>query len=390
MTPLEKEYQLVADIYDAALDGSRWPLVMRSIAELCEARSTIITGMDMLNPGYNILTPHNLSEACLSEYREAGWDELDMRLTGAAFHQFGGVGKAATLDDLFGSYQSWKDLVGDYYLYCRKWNMSAQVGVMLDLDDYRWCCLGVHRTEEEGHFGKDTVAFLDRMGLHLRRGLQIHRQLSLARQHNAALYALLQKMSVGVILLNTATQVVFANAAAELVLRQSNFLQVTRTGVKCSDPAHNARLQLLIRGAVETSLRDCQGDTGGVMGITHSSRPLPLILSILPLSAIDSWQDLRSDNVAAAVFVTDPDHGRRISETLLRENYKLSPREIEICQCFVNNPVLETLAPEVRLTRESLRTVLKGIYEKTGQHSQSELMRLLMGLSLEFQHIGGL
>jgi len=32
-------------------------------------------------------------------------------------------------------------------------------------------------------------------------------------------------------------------------------------------------------------------------------------------------------------------------------------------------------------------TFLKSIYEKTGQHSQAALMRRLMGLALDFQHI---
>lgn len=387
MISRDKEFQLVGDIYDAALDGESWPEVMKKIAGLCEARSTIITGMDMLNPGYNILTPHNLSEACLTEYRQAGWDELDMRLTGAAFERLGGVGKAATLDDLFGSYEQWKSQVGDYYQYCRKWNMSAQMGVMLDLADYRWCCLGVHRTEEEGHFDRAQVAFLDRIGLHLRRALQVHRQLSLTRHQNAALYAVLEKMSAGVVLLSASGRVVFANGSAENLLRRNPFLRVSPNGVACADPLQNSRMQVLLRGAIETSLRDCRGETGGVIGLSDPGRALPLMLSVMPLSAINAWQDLRSDNVAAAIFMTDPDQGQQVSEKLLRENYGLTPREIQICQCYVNTPGYELLAPQVGLTLSSLRTMMKGIYEKTGQHSQAELMRFLLGLALDFQHI---
>lgn len=387
MISLDKEFQLIGDIYDAALDGSRWPQVMKSIAELTEARSTIITGMDMLNPGYNILTPHNLSEECLTEYRNEGWDEVDMRITGKAFLEFGGVGKAGRLEDLFGSYEEWKRQVGDYYHYCRKWQMGAQMGVMLEIADFRWCCLGVHRPEDQGHFDRSAVDFIDRIGLHLRRGLQIHRQLSLTRQHNAALYTLLDRMAVGVVLISTSGRVAYANPSAENLLRRHSFLQVTPGGVQCRDPLQNQRLQQLVRGAIDTSQRDCQGNTGGVLGLTDVSRSLPLMLSVLPVSAIDTWQDLRSDNVAAALFITDPDQGHSVSEKLLRENYALTPREIEICQHFVNNPVLESLAPQLGITLSSLRTFLKIIYEKTGQHSQAELMRLLMGLALDFQHI---
>lgn len=387
MIPVDKEFTLIGDIYDAALDGSRWPGVMQTVAELAEARSAIITGMDMLNPGYNILTPHNLSEGCLAEYREAGWDELDMRVTGEAFRRLGGVGKAARLEDLFGSYEEWKIRVGDYYDYCRKWQMGAQMGVMLDIADFRWSCLGVHRPEDKGHFDQRAVDFLDRIGVHLRRGLEIHRQLSLTRQHNAALYGLLDRMTVGVALLSLSGRVTYANVAAEQILRCHRVLQVTPAGIHCRDPLQNQRLQQLIRGAIETSQRDCQGNTGGVIGLTDASHALPLMLSVLPVSAIDTWQDLRSDNIAAALFITDPDQGHHLPDKLLRDNYQLSPREIVVCQHFINNPVLESLAPQLGVTLSSLRTFLKSIYEKTGQHSQVELMRLLMGLRSDFEHI---
>lgn len=384
----DEEYRLIGDIYDAALDNSLWPHVMKSIAQLCQARSTIITGMDMLNPGYNILTPHNLSEECLLEYRQAGWDEVDMRLTGAAFQRLGGVGTGATIQDLFGSYDNWKQQVGnDYYQYCRKWKMSAQMGVMLDLADFRWCCLGVHRTEDEGYFEPEDVALLNRIGVHLRRGLQIHRQISLTRQHNTALYTILNKTSTGVILLSTSGRIVYANRAAEQALRWYSYLEITRDGLRCRDKAQNQKLQALIQGAIETSQRDCQGETGGVIGLSDPDHALPLMLSVLPLSSLESWQDLRSDNVAAAIFITDPDRGHHLAEKLLHENFSLSPREIEICQQFVNTPNLVELAPQVGLTMSSLRSAFKHIYEKTGQHSQAELIRLLMGLIMTFEHI---
>ena len=58
-------------------------------------------------------------------------------------------------------------------------------------------------------------------------------------------------------------------------------------------------------------------------------------------------QDLRSDNVAASIFITDPQQGHRVSETLLQDSYGMTPREIEICQAFVNNPAVEMLAPQL-------------------------------------------
>ena len=49
--------------------------------------------------------------------------------------------------------------------------------------------------------------------------------------------------------------------------------------------------------------------------------------------------------------------------------------------------VFANTAEHSGLSTESVRTYLKAIYEKTGQHSQAELIRLLMGLRVDFEHI---
>ncbi|MCC6374187.1 MAG: hypothetical protein IT465_05155, partial [Moraxellaceae bacterium] len=72
---------------------------------------------------------------------------------------------------------------------------------------------------------------------------------------------------------------------------------------------------------------------------------------------------------------------------LLKENYQLSPREVTVCQYFINTPNINSIAEHSGLSIESIRTYLKTIYEKTGQHSQAELIRLLMGLRVDFEHI---
>lgn len=58
-----------------------------------------------------------------------------------------------------------------------------------------------------------------------------------------------------------------------------------------------------------------------------------------------------------------------------------------ICQAFLRQPSLEAVAESCGLSLATVRSYLKSIYEKTGQHSQAELMHLLMSLRLNFEHI---
>lgn len=383
----DAEFALVGDIYDAALEPSRWGRVLQQLAALAECNSAIVTALDHLNPAYTLAFTHNIPEPALRAYREAGLDAFEMEFHGRPLIERG-PGSVLLSTEVYGSQEEYVRRGGEFYRRCLKpSNIHYLGGCLIDHGDFRWGALGIHRPEDWPALTQEHRDLLGRLGPHVRRALQIHRQISLTQQQNAALYALLGTMRVGVILLDIGGRVVFANPAAEALLRRQRLLQITPGGLQCTDPAQHRQLQQFIRGAIDTSQRDCHGNTGGVMGLVDPSRRLPLMLSVLPLSSVEAWQDLRSDNIGAALFLTDPEQGCRVSEKLLRENYGLSPREIEICQRFVNNPALATLAPELNLALISLRTFLKSIYEKTGQHSQAELMRLLMGLALDFQHI---
>lgn len=385
---MEAEYKLIGDIYDAALDARLWPRVLTAIADLVGARTSVIVASDMLNPAYNLMLPHErLSPESMEEYRTGGWDVIDMQVTGAAMLQ-AGLGVATCAHSSFGSVEAWKARVGGYYDYLDKWGLASQAGALLDHGDFRWSVLGLHRPMADGLFQDNSIQVINRLSPHLRRALHIHRQLSYLHRENAALYTMLENLSTGVLLLDTNGRLSFANSRAEALLRQQQVLHVTRTdGLQARHAEQNSRLQALIQGAIATSQRDCEGNSGGVIGLGSRETADLLMLTITPLSALESWQDLRSDNVAAAVFLSHPHERHQLAHRLLQESYGLTPRETEVCQAFVNTPVLEALAPQLGLTLHSLRSLFRAIYEKTGQHSQAELMRLLMGLRVNFEHI---
>ena len=63
--------------------------------------------------------------------------------------------------------------------------------VLLDRGNYRWAVIGLHRAPYTQGFEVAELNFLKRIGIHLRRSLQIHRQISLVQQDNISLYTIL-------------------------------------------------------------------------------------------------------------------------------------------------------------------------------------------------------
>ncbi|HEX4870451.1 MAG TPA: PAS domain-containing protein, partial [Moraxellaceae bacterium] len=252
----------------------------------------------------------------------------------------------------------------------------------------RWSMVGVHRGPAGTPFEPDAVATVSRLMPHLRRALQIHRQLAGATTRPLHLHSVLDGLTVGVLLLDADGRVRYANNHAEALLRQHDGLQVgPRHDLRAGSPARQAELQALLREAIRTSRRDTATAGGGVVACPDASGDGLLMLTVAPLSQLAGYQELDSEGIAAAVFLSDPHARHQLALGLLKRAYDLTDREGAICEAFVNSASLEAVAATCGLSLNSVRTYMKDIYAKTGERSQAELMRLLMGLTVDFQHL---
>ncbi|HAV3580449.1 TPA: helix-turn-helix transcriptional regulator, partial [Acinetobacter baumannii] len=74
-------------------------------------------------------------------------------------------------------------------------------------------------------------------------------------------------------------------------------------------------------------------------------------------------------------------HQYCLSHHELSQTYRLTKRESELCDLFVNGMNLKQIEQQMELTRSSIRTYLRNVFTKTQCSSQAELMHLLIGLS---------
>jgi DNA-binding CsgD family transcriptional regulator len=214
------------------------------------------------------------------------------------------------------------------------------------------------------------------------------------KQQNERLYAMLDRMVAGVMFVNANGRVCYANHAAEKLLGENNALGVSaRYGLKAADDTEGHALKTLLDGAIKTGLRERHrllpddSPAGGVIGIGNERGKVPLMLTVTPLSEMSGYEDLASDGIAAGIFFTNPSAPRVLAKNLLQTAFLLGERECDVCEAFLNCATLEGVADALGISMNTVRGYMKVIYEKTGHHSQAELMKLLMGMTLDFEHI---
>jgi DNA-binding CsgD family transcriptional regulator len=135
-------------------------------------------------------------------------------------------------------------------------------------------------------------------------------------------------------------------------------------------------LRSLIAGCARAG---AEAGAGGTIVVSRGSDRTPLSLVVMPTRGVVAQLHTRCP--AAIIFVTDPDRASGPSRDYLRALFKLTPAEAALAVELVEGDGLQSAAMRLGIKRETARTHLHHIFEKTGTRRQAELARLLVGLA---------
>lgn len=228
-------------------------------------------------------------------------------------------------------------------------------------------------------------ARLEALSPHLRRALDIQRRLGNAMTSSAIdAYLLLDQLDVGVILLDRQLRVRYSNGLARQRLGCQGALALQAERLVAQHSGLARPLRTLLDSALRASQRDARGTAGGSLLLPAAPPMTAVRLDVIPMSGDAGPAHLRQDGIALAVLVCNPLQPHRLSLAALRQRYQLTPREAELCQAFLNSNSLEQVALSLGLRLSTVRTMLKSVFDKTGEDSQPRLMRLLMNCCLQW------
>jgi DNA-binding CsgD family transcriptional regulator len=115
------------------------------------------------------------------------------------------------------------------------------------------------------------------------------------------------------------------------------------------------------------------------MNVSRSDRP-PLHLMVSPVRGVElDWNKL----VRAIVFVTDPTERVRPMQEAMRILFSLTPAECRLAALLTDGRSPTAIAELLHLSKSPLKSQLASIYGKTGTSRQSQLVRLLLQISVD-------
>ena len=242
--------------------------------------------------------------------------------------------------------------------------------------DMEWVCiLGVSRPKALDQLDEDEAAALNRLVPHIRTAMQIQRRFSMLQAERDAAADALDRLPLGVILLNKAGEVILANRAASEIVNQADGLEIRQRRLIGASATQTAKLDRLIGQAAQTGAGAGIAH-GGALALPRPSMRRPLAALVAPLPG--EGFALGPLRPAAVVFVSDPESSPRSPPEILSALYGLTAAEARLAWLVVTCDSLSAAAEQLGISIATARTHLRSIFNKTGARRQAELVALIL------------
>ena len=240
------------------------------------------------------------------------------------------------------------------------------LGMVLERVGERWTLLLLLLPAHEGWSPTpEDRELLAQLAPHIEQSLRLHERVTSASASTHALVTAFDHLALGVILLDAARRVSFANRSADEILG----ISPTR---KSSERLASERTEAWAR-----LFLDRQPVRRGSLVLHHPRDERLLQIFVTPFQWPASYGEAGA-RFSTAVFIGDP---KRLSGDpigVMQELYGLTPGEARLALLLTSGCSVQVAARRLGTTLSTTRSVLKTVFAKTGANRQSDLVRLLL------------
>lgn len=247
----------------------------------------------------------------------------------------------------------------------------------IPLNEHYRCHLGFIRRIGDPPFTRQETDFLDLLLPHVEQSLVLSNMMDqltlmsdLAQEH-------LAQAGAGFIVLNEQGRATYMNHIARAMLASNPVIHEHEGLIRIDDAHAQQRFSTMVRECIAVSKRP-NVMTGGAVSVPRPDGPA-LGIMVLPYHTYTSYlRTMSDDRRRATVTLFDPARPRLDPPGILRQLYRLSVSEVQVCWRLANGETLEEIATSLNVGKETVRSQLKRIFAKTGTSRQSELVRLVL------------
>lgn len=245
------------------------------------------------------------------------------------------------------------------------------IGRLADISPGAVGMIEIRRSPAALPFGSEDGRVLRLLVPHVVRAVDLHRRFErVNREHRLTLGAF-DACGIGVLAVRADGKLLFASGLAERKLARCKAVAAHHGQLHARTRTIDDQLARFIREAAEG-----RGDQVGVLPVEDDAGRA---MSLLVCPSPDAVGPLGGEDPVALVFVTDQEDGSVIAPSILAKFYGLTPAEARLMAALLGGEHLDGYAARKGVSRETVRTLLKRIFGKTGHSRQADLIRSALG-----------
>ena len=381
---LEPFNTLVHQIYEGATNPSAWSRIISALAEHLDAeKGLLLTPFNAPDNG-GFIFPHGVSQQHIALWKSRYLPEdlwaRRIRERNLAFE---------------GNVILGRDIVTDEELLESKWYREFLVemdlfqfigGIALEWGrpDVPSTACAFYRGVNSPPFDEEHRGRLRALMPHISRAMSVMFTLRDAEFRITASLQALDRIRQGILLLDAAGAVCFANSTAERILQQQDGLKLTVSDgavrmLDADDPLAQSTLERALRASVSTPDAEASQFAQTVL-VRRPSGSISYVVQVSYLPETNPYH-FDSRTPRAIVFIKDGTLLSQLEPRLLQRLYGFTPAEARAALALCDGGSLDTVAAQLNIKLNTLKTHLKSIYLKTSTDSRAALTKLMLSLA---------
>jgi DNA-binding CsgD family transcriptional regulator/PAS domain-containing protein len=376
MTDQTKQFlQLVGEIYDAAIDPSRWTAVLGGAAQFIGGSAAALFSKDAASGTASIYYEFGTDP----HYRQLYFEKYVLLDPASTGHFFAEVEQPIAVSDLM-PYQEFLE-TRFYREWAQPQGVVDFVAAVLDKSATGVAMFGVFRHQRDGLADDETRRRVRLVAPHIRRAVLVSRLIDLKTTEAATFADTLNGLSAGMCLVDANGRIVHANVAGRAILDAGDLLSDSGGQIVARD------------GKIDKFLRDLFTASGsgdgaiGTQGIALSLRARDgthYVAHVLPLTSGARRLAGTTYSAAAALFIRKSAIEVPSSPEVIGLAYKLTPTELRVLLAIVEVGGVPEVAAALGIAESTVKTHLGHLFEKTGATRQADLVKIVAGFSTPF------
>ncbi|WP_244659293.1 helix-turn-helix transcriptional regulator [Bradyrhizobium guangdongense] len=218
---------------------------------------------------------------------------------------------------------------------------------------------------------------------HASRAFMINRTIEQKRQKSMALADVVDRLNAGVILLDSACNIVHSNPAADAILDAEDVLRSVHGRLLARSSEANAALRDVFRGEAEVAAAVA---TDRKIQLTSRDGSHYIAQVIALPSLLREGNAGRTRGAIGALFVWMAKLDVRACAGSIDRTFELTPAELRVLQSIVEVGGVPETADALGIAETTVKTHLHRVFAKTGTSRQADLVKLAAGFSNPLVH----